>query len=351
MITASRGFRFVWLMGFVLLLCSALGAGWILNQPATGTTPVSPNEPPVIGVVGLGYVDVEDGISFLHPAVPGAVERVYVREGDEVSKGDLLLSLDSTVNRLKLREAQADLDAAREEYAEAKRKLKNEPEHELAILGKKVELARLDLESAKKERDLYRKLFDGKQVAEEQMAVYENKVKSAEKAIEVLTAVEAKVKDVDSAGPLQRLKAKIESKQAQVAMAQRAVVESDLYAPADGMVLRVFATPGELLTSQSRQPAVQFCPKVPRIVRAEILQEWANKIQPGQAAQIEDETRTGVFWKGKVERVGDWFAHRRSIILEPFQYNDVRTLECIVSFEGNPPPVRIGQRVRVTIKQ
>ena len=68
-------------------------------------------------------------------------------------------------------------------------------------------------------------------------------------------------------------------------------------------------------------------------------------------AVIEDDTRTGLRWHGKVKHLSDWYTHRRSMLQEPFQYNDVRTLECIVSVDSGGPPLRIGQRVRVTIKQ
>jgi hypothetical protein len=47
--------------------------------------------------------------------------------------------------------------------------------------------------------------------------------------------------------------------------------------------------------------------------------------------------------------MSDWYTHRRSILLEPSQQNDVRTLECIVEVDPGQPPVRIGQRMRVTI--
>jgi hypothetical protein len=51
-----------------------------------------------------------------------------------------------------------------------------------------------------------------------------------------------------------------------------------------------------------------------------------------------------------VARVSEWFARRRSVLLEPGQVNDVRTLECIVAFDDPDPPIlRIGQRMRITI--
>ena len=59
-----------------------------------------------------------------------------------------------------------------------------------------------------------------------------------------------------------------------------------------------------------------------RVIRAEILQEWASRVNEGQEAVIEDDTRTGLRWHGKVKHLSDWYTHRRSMLKEPFQYND-----------------------------
>jgi hypothetical protein len=68
-----------------------------------------------------------------------------------------------------------------------------------------------------------------------------------------------------------------------------------------------------------------------------------------QAALVQDDTSASDTWRGRVLRVSDWYTHRRSILQEPFQFNDVRTLECIVALDAGQPQLRIGQRVRVTI--
>ena len=67
---------------------------------------------------------------------------------------------------------------------------------------------------------------------------------------------------------------------------------------------------------------------------------------------MQDDSNTGATWRGKVVRLSDWYTHRRSIVQEPLQFNDVRTLECLVTLTDNPPPpLRIGQRMRVSINQ
>src|SRR5207244_9084019 len=99
---------------------------------------------------------------------------------------------------------------------------------------------------------------------------------------------------------------------------------------------------------QPKQPAILFCPDEERIVRAEVEQEFARRVTAGARATIQDDTTTSETWSGRVQRISDWYTHRRSILQEPFQFNDVRTLECIIRLDpkADAKP-RIGQRVRV----
>lgn len=69
----------------------------------------------------------------------------------------------------------------------------------------------------------------------------------------------------------------------------------------------------------------------------------------GQPALLEDDVSDGRVWRGKVRHVSGWFTQRRSIIQEPKQFNDVRTLECVIALEPGQPSLRIGQRLRVRI--
>jgi len=343
--------RFVWLLGLFLLLGSVLGAGWVLHQPASGTGPSS-TDGNLLGVVGNGFVDIEEGLTFLHPAQPGRVASVWVKEGDEVHEGDLLLSMDNQVAKKQLDEAQGALDIAQIKLQEAQDKLPKKwqiaiEKQKLALAGAKSKLA-----AAESTLKMQQELHKNRQISDDQLAVYQHEAKWLEAQMKGHEQALTELTDLgDPAALIEQARADVKVKQAKRDQAHVAFVECDVYAPAAGVILRLFATPGDALTSQPRQPAVQFCPHSPRIVRAEILQEWANKVAVGQVALIEDDTRAGTQWKGKVARVSGWFTHRRAILLEPFQYNDVRTLECIIELEPGGPPVRIGQRVRATIKQ
>jgi hypothetical protein len=58
---------------------------------------------------------------------------------------------------------------------------------------------------------------------------------------------------------------------------------------------------------------------------------------------------------GKVLSVSNWYSPRRSMVMEPLQYNDIRTLECLIEVDASPANqnpenmLRIGQRVRVEL--
>ena len=118
----------------------------------------------------------------------------------------------------------------------------------------------------------------------------------------------------------------------------------------DGTILRLNVTVGETLGANPQRPALLFCARRPSLRSCRrSRKEFANRVALDQVAQIEDDTRTGQKWSGKVVRLSDWYSHRRSMLLEPLEFNDVRTLEALI--EINPgSPLRIGQRVRVTLE-
>ncbi len=87
---------------------------------------------------------------------------------------------------------------------------------------------------------------------------------------------------------------------AAVDLAKFALKECSLHAPSDGIVLRVLTHVGEVLGGNPTAPAIQFCPKGPKIIRAEVLQEWAYRVAAGQEVTIEDDTFAGATWQGRV---------------------------------------------------
>jgi hypothetical protein len=94
---------------------------------------------------------------------------------------------------------------------------------------------------------------------------------------------------------------------------------------------------------------VQFRAVEPLFVRAEVDQEFADRVRVGQTAVVKDDARGGKTWRGKVERVADWYGRRRPNPQDPTAFTDIRAIECLITIDPGQPPPRIGQRMRVLI--
>src|SRR5262249_11170158 len=148
-----------------------------------------------------------------------------------------------------------------------------------------------------------------------------------------VTAEQAKLRGLEALEPATRIEQaeqEVAGKKAQLAKAEYGLRETKVKAPVTGKVLRVLVSVGETLGPNPRQPAIQPAPAGPRITRAEVEQEFAGRVAPNQVARIHDDSSSDLIWTGKVTRIGDWYTHRRSQLQEPLQFNDVRTLECII---------------------
>ncbi|HVJ80569.1 MAG TPA: hypothetical protein VNC50_05820 [Planctomycetia bacterium] len=97
------------------------------------------------------------------------------------------------------------------------------------------------------------------------------------------------------------------------------------------------------------QPALWFRPQKSLIVRTEVDQAFASRVAAGQKAELFDDNRQASLGSGRIVRLAPWIAQRRTVLDEPFQRNDVRTLECVVALDSSPEGLRIGQRLRVVI--
>ncbi|MCI0377464.1 MAG: HlyD family efflux transporter periplasmic adaptor subunit [Gemmataceae bacterium] len=342
--------RWPWIAGILLLAATALGANWFLNS-STGSDGASAQDKdlPPPSTICIGMVDIELGVTRLFPLQSGRVVEV-VAEGKEVKKDEVLLRIETRLAAHKLTEAEADLSNAKEQLKTAQDLPKK-----LASLKIQQQAA---VEASKLERDAAYLEYQTKlDLAKETRGQINENIKKAYEKIakgfdEKVKAQEEKLKDLDLANPqieINRAQASVDAKQAVVDMAKLALEECELKAPSDGTVLRVFTRVGEVPIPKG--PALEFAPKGPKIVRAEVLQEWARYVKEGQEVSIADDTFAGDKWTGKVKSVAKYFTQKRNIIIEPFMMNDVRTLECLVEVTSEgPQPLRIGQRVRVTIK-
>lgn len=239
---------------------------------------------------------VSDGDSVVGARVAGRVVAVYVREGDNVSTGQRIASLDKTSLFASLRQAQAGVAAARSALSQAKSNAAISPDRtasgvssaEAQLRAAKTNYDKLmagardeertqariavakaasDLETSRKEYERVRALFEGDAVSRQRLEQAQNMLRSAEAAHEnalqqqrivergprdedVIAAREAirqAEEAVRSAKTSQRLdvtltdqvrsaEANVQSALAQVDLIQEQIREADVVSPFSGRV-------------------------------------------------------------------------------------------------------------------
>jgi multidrug resistance efflux pump len=337
---------FLGLTAIAITEAARRSTAWLYANSAATPAPTAPAESDV--TVCIGHVDLRNGVTPLGPAVPGRVTHVEACEGKKVGTGTVLLRLDDTLAQARLREAEADLSAARDQLGQAQLLV---DQHGLKVLQQAaaVKAVRWRLTAAKRIAERKQEIAKTGNGSSAEAQAAEAAVHEVEAALE---AEENKLKEVKLMDPKlaqHRAEADVQAREARLTQARKGVEECTIKAPEDGTVLRVQARPGMLLSPQHPQPPILFVADENRVIRAEVEQEFGHQVAVGQEALIHDDSSASTIWKGRVVSLSDWYSHRRSMVQEPFQFNDVRTVECLIAIDPNQPPLRIGQRVRVTL--
>ncbi len=326
---------------------AVLAVGCWLCREATGSAAASElSVPSHKGVVCIGYVDVESGLTSLYPLQPGRVVSVPVAEADHVCAGAVLLRMDETQAKLRLREVEAALVAARVQLTEA-RKLPEQHRTRLTQQQCAVEAAQRRAAAGRLQFERQQELDQKGLLGSKDLAIASEQLKEAEAGERAEAARLSELKLRDPQADVRRAEYEVTTLEARLDQARQALEECTLRAPRSGTVSRLLVAPGDVLGAPSSRPALLFCPDGPRLVRAEVEQEFAGRVALGQTVQIEDDVIGGSTWRGKVGRIADSYRQRRPNPSEPAQLSDVRTLEVLVTLESGQTPVRLGQRVRV----
>lgn len=342
-----------------LLVGSLAVAGWYFFTPKKEDRPsLSAHD---LDVVCTGRVDVRQMVISLDPAQAGRVVEVCkhpgpdgreVQEGDKVTAGQSILKLDDTLAKHRFKQAEAAVDAARTDRDRAQREADRFPD-QVKMRRAMVAAAGEQVTAAEKNLEARRALSGLQKPGEAEIAGMEAMIRQLKelKAAEQIGLSQLEKAEADKFPELavKAAEARLKAAEADLELAKKGVDDCVLKAPADGVILRLQASVGGNLVP-GYMPAVVFAPAGKRVVRAEVDQEYLTKVKAGMLAEIQDESRLdSPVWKGKVTSVARWVAQRRTLVLEPGEINDVRTLEAVVEPDDDTGLV-IGQRMRITIK-
>jgi HlyD family secretion protein len=230
-----------------------------------------------------------------HSPVATTVKHLFVREGDHVRQGQLLLQLDDADLRSQAARAQAQIKAAQADKADVDTGGTRE---ELLTLDTQLIKARSAREAAQRNLDALRRL-------QQQGAASAGEVKQAEETLQRAqadaTLLEQKKKDRYSQPEVARVQALAGEAQAAYEAAEDALQKSSVRAPFAGIVYALPVKPGayvqtgDLLLQEGDLSHMQ--------VRAFVDEPDIGRLASGQKIEVTWDALPGRVWNGTVSTV------------------------------------------------
>ena len=234
----------------------------------------------------------------LAPKVAGRVVEVLVREGDRVKSGQLIVRLDLGETSVAVERERA---GARSAEARAQDVASGSRESEISAARAEVADRRAAVQLAAKELDrqsflLARKV--GTQRDADRARTELERTRAAQKVAEEKLELA-----IEGARRGQTEAARAESDRAQAVLEQTVIVarESEIRAPADGIVLHRLAEPGQLLAPG--QPAVTLAFAGRLFVRTFIPATDLGRVRQGMAAQVEVDAFPGRTFPARITEI------------------------------------------------
>ncbi|MBX9629890.1 MAG: efflux RND transporter periplasmic adaptor subunit [Burkholderiales bacterium] len=292
-----------WIAAGVLPAVMLGFAGWILVDAGIGANlraAASASWARIVGrndssvrLVLLGNVDVRQvNLSF---KINGRIERMNAEEGDAVTPGAALASLDKRYMADELRQAHARVAAQQASLQRLENGTRPEEIAQaraiVAERGASLELARVTL---RRQEDLAALGFATHQRHEETQAAAsqaEAQLQTAQKALR-LAEIGPRREDIDAA------RAQLAAEQAALVQAERRLADAELVAPSRGTILTRVHEVGAIVAAGETVYTLSLA--APVWVRTYVDEPDLNRVRPGMTADVTIDSLPGRVYRGQV---------------------------------------------------
>lgn len=308
-----------------------------------------------IDVTGIVEAD-EINIS---PEVSGRIVRL-AREGERVSRGQLVVSLEDAKSEAELARAKAALEARKDALAEGHARLDalthrhQSADAEIAASKAERQRAKVTLTDSEKEAGRVKTLFERGYASERQADLTRTKAEEAKAAVDVFEAQvarsEARLKEIASEIKAQKkaistLESQVKEAEAAVRLYQARLDDTKILSPADGLVVYSAFRVGETVTPN--QVILTIINPLDRWARIDIDETFIGRIKIGDALQVRAGGVEEVF-AGKLFEIGREaeFATQRDVTRGK---QDIKTFRVKLRLEDPQETLKPGMTVIVRI--
>ena len=306
------------------------------QQQGTSATQGSGTTPVRATIMAGGFVEAERS-SAVYPGRDGLVEKVYVREGQFVQKGDLLATLDTAIVTQEIAIAKAELKAAE---LRLQLLLAGTRREDLVEQEKRMTAMKSRWRNAKENLQRFEKLALSGAVAGQEVS----EARHLEQQLRAETEAEEVRLEKMRRGPRQEdiaeARANVERDNAALTLLKEKQNLSYVRAPFDGVVIDVKLESGEalsMMTGSEGEMGIKLADVSTLYVKVDIPETSIVKVKTGAKADVAIDATKNTSLQGVVATISP-VADRQS-----------NTVEVSVRIENPPSILRPGMSARVSI--
>ena len=264
------------------------------------------------GVVSTDDARIDGDLVDLAPQIGGLMKDLRVQEGALVKKGQVLFVLDQSGPKAALAKAEgavatarAALDVAQAMYEKS---LHGARPEEISFARAAEQKAKQAMDLAESEWKRIRSLFQNGVVSASERdrarTAFDEALKAHEQSLNTLAILEQGTRSEDlasAAASVEAAKAGLATAEASAQQAQVSLNDTEVRAPFDGVVVRKWLNPGEMI-SPGRTVLTLFNPATLH-VSANVEEKSLKLIAPGDAVDIVVDAYPNLTLKGRVTNI------------------------------------------------
>lgn len=331
---------------FIAILLSACSSS---SDPDTGRgedrTGHAGSQTLPTSVFAYGIVEARKH-STLSAKFPGKLETIFVKEGEQVAKEQVLALFEAREVEAQLDVARAAVQVAEAQLAEARA---GSREQEIAVAEARFKQAEAELSKARLDWNRSDDLEKRGLVAESEWEAARLDLDRAVAAYDAASHELSLRREGTRAETIERLRREFGLARARVGLAEAALQNARITAPYDGVVTRKHREEGEALDVGI--PVMDIATLDDRYVRAEIDETDIGKIRLGQKTVVTADGFPGLAFEGHVADIKKQMGPKRLIPTDPSKMVDFKVLDVEVSLpEECPFHIKLPVNVRIFIE-
>ncbi|MGD8631563.1 MAG: efflux RND transporter periplasmic adaptor subunit, partial [Gammaproteobacteria bacterium] len=221
------------------------------------------------------------------------IDRLLVQEGDRVHEGQLLATLHR--ERLQAEVAVAEAQVAAQRAVVARLEVGSRPE-EVRQARANVAAATARLSDAQVTYTRTRDLSDEKLVSQQAVDDAQTRLDTARADLEVAQQALALAVEGPRAEDIQESQALLRASEARLALAREVLKDTELYAPAAGVIRDRLLEPGDMVSPLT--PVLTLALTDPVWVRAYASERYLGRLAPGMSAEVSTDSYPGKTYRG-----------------------------------------------------